>query len=76
MESSLEVPGKTGITDPRMTSPTTDRQTVLSEHTADEKQLGRKIEGTIGRIFTGFIKNSEPPATDVVLWLFGASNLG
>ncbi len=27
---------------------------------------GRETGGTIGRIFTGFMKNSEPPATDVV----------
>jgi hypothetical protein len=46
-----------------------------SERTTENGLVG-KIEGTIGRIFTGFIKNSEPPATDVVLWLFGASNLG
>jgi hypothetical protein len=47
-----------------------------SANTLLRNSSGRKIERAIGRIFTGFMRNSEPPATDVVMWVFGASNLG
>jgi hypothetical protein len=68
MKSSLELLGKTGI---KLIGERLRQQQIGKRFVSDrttEKRLSKKIEGTIGRIFTGFFKNSEPPATDVVMW--------
>jgi hypothetical protein len=69
MKSSLELLGKTGI---KLIGECLRQQQIGKRFVSDrttEKWLSRKMEGTIGRIFTGFFRKSEPPAIDVVRWL-------
>jgi hypothetical protein len=64
-QSSLELLGKTGIKLSGNESPT-GSETFVSERPLLRNNSGRDTEGTISRIFTGFIENSEPPATDLI----------